>query len=783
MGGCLLSSSLFITLLLGAASPSEALMGPGIVRHGSSIPVQSLAHHYYGETTTPSIMVLSMSTTDDVSSSSTATSPSPSFDELGLCKEAISAIRSQPDWVIPTPIQQLIIPKIALPLQQPLRRTTGSKEEEVTTTTAISTTTLTTAPSVWCEAPTGSGKTAAYALPLLHNLLQQQAAAVAAAAATATTNKKRRSGRITSLILCPTRELAAQIGMVVSQLANNMNNPYQKKQSQKKRETAAATSTTTVTKKGGRNDRSFSKSASSWKSQAPVSAAASSSSSSSSNNNGWNIMTIYGGIPLEPQIAQLADCARFGQTIDVLIATPGRLVDVLTYYSKEHGDSSAQDAAFERRVLAALGESSNQDSSLSLEQLQELQLDRGMSSSTTGNGGRPSLDDGRSQLINLLKDLQYFIVDEADRLLGKAFETELENVLDLMPHKVPTWLFSATYPKHMEPRIDAIWQRIMGKEEDATIPTAPILRLSCATSDRVIVSNSVSNRSRRASVEDDDHNNNNNDDSSNQIQQPGDEDISSTLSHKTNLDRSPRSSSSDQDAVFIGPASTIGLRTIRLERPARTQALRQLLKENHKEWDRVLVFVATRYAAEHVSRKLTKAGIASSELHGKLDQDARQRRLHELKRGTIRVLIATDVASRGLDIVGLPVVVNYDLPRSTADFVHRIGRTGRAGRFGTAISFCTPDSEAHLDLIEARHLIEPVEREVLVGLEPDEDKWQITAESARISPEGTLHSDLGLAHDRMFGGIKGRRKSKKDKLRESAARKQQQQQQKQPQNK
>ena len=147
------------------------------------------------------------------------------------------------------------------------------------------------------------------------------------------------------------------------------------------------------------------------------------------------------------------------------------------------------------------------------------------------------------------------------------------------------------------------------------------------------------------------------------------------------------------------------------------------------------------------------------------------RRLEGLKKGNIRVLLTTDVASRGLDIKGLPVMVNYDLPRSTADFVHRVGRVGRAGAKGTAISFLTASSESHMELIEKRHLPEPIERETLDGFEPDEEKWAIEAEGSRISVPGTIHSDRGLAHDRMHGGVKGRRKSKKDRLREAAARK------------
>jgi len=317
-------------------------------------------------------------------------------------------------------------------------------------------------------------------------------------------------------------------------------------------------------------------------------------------------------------------------------------------------------------------------------------------------------------------------LDESDRLLGKGFQGELDSVLDLLSSPPATWLFSATFPKSIEPRLDNILSSVGS--------TNSPVRLVCANSDRI---------------------------SSEGVP------VSSSLRKKLEHSSTVASASKYQQ---IGPASTIQLRNIRLEKTARTQVLRKLLEDDYKdEWDRVLVFVATRYASEHVSRKLRRYGIQCSELHGKLDQDARSRRLSDLKNGKIRVLICTDVASRGIDISGLPAVVNYDLPRSTSDFVHRIGRTGRAGQEGTAVSFVTPSVEAHMDLIEQRHLESPPEREVFSGFEPNEERWTIEAAGSRMSTPGTKHSSKGLVHDKMFGGIKGHRKSKKDKLREAAA--------------
>ena len=194
-------------------------------------------------------------------------------------------------------------------------------------------------------------------------------------------------------------------------------------------------------------------------------------------------------------------------------------------------------------------------------------------------------------------------------------------------------------------------------------------------------------------------------------------------------------------------------RAIEVDGKQRTSLLRHLVKEN--KWDRVLVFVATQYAAETIAEKLYKNGIFATAFHGALAQGTRTEVLQELKDKRWEVVIATDLAARGLDIAQLPVVINYDLPRSPTDSIHRIGRTGRAGESGIAISFITPESEAHFQLIEKRqHLQLPRER--IDGFEPAPIDPSLTAAATSpASPEN--------------GGIKGKRPSKKDKLRAAAA--------------
>jgi ATP-dependent RNA helicase RhlE len=160
-------------------------------------------------------------------------------------------------------------------------------------------------------------------------------------------------------------------------------------------------------------------------------------------------------------------------------------------------------------------------------------------------------------------------------------------------------------------------------------------------------------------------------------------------------------------------------RSIRVDPERRTQVLRHLI--NKHGWTRTLVFVATRYATEHVAAKLRRAGIPANAFSGDMSQGARTKALADFKTARIKVLIATDVAARGIDIEQLPAVVNYDLPRSTTDYVHRIGRTGRAGESGVAVSFVPASQENHFRLIEKRQG-QRVPREIIAGFEPSGPK-------------------------------------------------------------
>jgi ATP-dependent RNA helicase RhlE len=198
----------------------------------------------------------------------------------------------------------------------------------------------------------------------------------------------------------------------------------------------------------------------------------------------------------------------------------------------------------------------------------------------------------------------------------------------------------------------------------------------------------------------------------------------------------------------VSDSALIMQRCVVVDTAHRTPLLRHLIKS--EGWRRVLVFVATQYASEHVADKLRQTGVAAAALHGQLSQGRRSQALADFQSSRVSVLVATDLAARGIDVMGLQAVVNHDLPRSAVDYTHRIGRTGRAGIAGVAVSFIcadAPGSEAHFRLIEKRQQ-QRVVREQVAGFE------------AKAPPM--------LAPPDATGGVKGKRKSKKDKLRELA---------------
>ena len=173
------------------------------------------------------------------------------------------------------------------------------------------------------------------------------------------------------------------------------------------------------------------------------------------------------------------------------------------------------------------------------------------------------------------------------------------------------------------------------------------------------------------------------------------------------------------------------------------------------QWQQALVFTRTKHGANRLSEKLRKNDISSAAIHGNKSQGARTKSLADFKKGEVRVLVATDIAARGLDIPLLPHVVNYELPNVPEDYVHRIGRTGRAGASGLAISLVSIDELEYVDSIE-KLLDQKIPSDVLEGFEP-------TEKASDIPKKGKSKNNSGFrgrknSNSRSGGGRKKYRK-------------------------
>ena len=261
-----------------------------------------------------------------------------------------------------------------------------------------------------------------------------------------------------------------------------------------------------------------------------------------------------------------------------------------------------------------------------------------------------------------LSHLDFFILDEADKMLDLGFSEELDLILPELPEQRQNLLFSATYPPKMLSIASKITQNpveVVFKQEEPTV-------------------------------------------------------------------------------------QSIVQRVIEVNRENRGPLLRHLLET--QKWEQVLVFMANKRATDNIAAKFRKYGFSAESFHGDLTQEERNYTLGEFKAKKIRILFATDLVSRGLDINDITCVVNFDLPRSPTDYIHRIGRTGRAGKAGLAVSFIGHEEKDHFTLIEKRSKIK-LEREQIAG-------YELTGK-APVKEKGPAP-------------VKGKRKSKKDKLREQA---------------
>ena len=359
------------------------------------------------------------------------------FEDLDIIKPILKAIKEE-GYTKPTPIQEQAIPHIL-------------KGKDL----------------LGC-AQTGTGKTAAFAIPVLQNISNEQKA-------------EKGPKPIKALILAPTRELAIQIGESFTSYGKYMD---------------------------------------------------------------VKNLVIYGGV------AQIGQTRALKRGVDILIATPGRLIDLV-----------------------------------------------------------------HQKYIDL-KNVKYFVLDEADRMLDMGMVNDVKRIIAMFPKVRQNMLFSATMPKEILALVNSILK------DPVKIEVTP---------------------------------------------------VSSTI-----------------DAIAQG--------LYFVSKSQKKHLLVNLLKDDAKS--SVLVFSRTKRGANMITKGLIEAGIEAQAIHGNKSQNARQLALSSFKEGKIRVLVATDIAARGIDVDEISHVINFDLPEVPETYVHRIGRTGRAGQKGIALSFCDEEEKNYLKSIE-----------------------------------------------------------------------------------
>ena len=178
------------------------------------------------------------------------------------------------------------------------------------------------------------------------------------------------------------------------------------------------------------------------------------------------------------------------------------------------------------------------------------------------------------------------------------------------------------------------------------------------------------------------------------------------LNHPVRVEATPENSTVD----------AISQKIHRVAKSKKTALTIKLISDGN--WQQVLIFTRTKHGANRLTKKLIGAGITAAAIHGNKSQGARTKALAGFKNATIRVMVATDIAARGLDIPLLPHVINYEIPNISEDYVHRIGRTGRAGASGEAVSLVSADETSYLRSIE-KLVGMKIPMEIIEGYEPD----------------------------------------------------------------
>lgn len=213
------------------------------------------------------------------------------------------------------------------------------------------------------------------------------------------------------------------------------------------------------------------------------------------------------------------------------------------------------------------------------------------------------------------------------------------------------------------------------------------------------------------------------------------------------------------------PASvveTISQSVMFAEKAEKKDLLISLLRERSE--GSVLVFSRTKHGADRIARILTKAGIEGRAIHGDKSQGARERAMNDFRAGRCRVLIATDIAARGIDISELPLVINYDLPEVAETYVHRIGRTGRAGHDGTAIAFCSEDERPLLKDIQKLTglVLDPDSGRLTPGMQTDTKSPREQESSKPAAPKQAAQGAAGRTPAGQSGDAKGPRRRRRN---------------------
>jgi ATP-dependent RNA helicase RhlE len=207
-----------------------------------------------------------------------------------------------------------------------------------------------------------------------------------------------------------------------------------------------------------------------------------------------------------------------------------------------------------------------------------------------------------------------------------------------------------------------------------------------------------------------------------------------------------------------GPAAGVSQTVIRVSDNLKKSLLLEVLRGDVRT---ALVFTRTKHRADRLAQQLQRAGVACERIHGDRSQSQREAALASFKEGRVRVLVATDLASRGIDIELLPHVINYDVPTRPEDYVHRVGRTARAGMTGNALTFVTPADELELDAIE-RMIGFSIERQRVEGFEFRLNHAGATdSHDAGSTSRARAEADVGPRRHRQRWGGRGRGGSKR----------------------